>query len=258
MGVRDQKLVREMGIPLARIAESLGVTRQTIHERVNRNTGNDYLTEERLSRVYAWLKRNKNPDLKEKASRLAQTARVNYSMVLNEPGEETAISANWDYYLIFSNQPFELEESNFLPFMTSSVFTCARLVTYFMGPNSAFKDLIEVIEQRKKDLPTQWTATLYIVTTPAADLIPHIALVRDQSKNQWEGRVFDLENGIQSWSQLRQSYITRLLHILGRAGFAFDVNDAPGNFMPRNKKTKALMYRGISFTSVYRYESPSK
>ena len=241
MGDRDRTLLKAAGLSMSRAASILGITRQTLHERVS-NSHSDYLDEKRLAQIYLSLYESDNQEDKDKSCFLADTARNKYNLNL-EVSADAQIRSVWDYYLIFATRPLELEDPSYLEFMTKHIYTKARVIAYFIGFDSQIELLIEEIKNQKARATIAWESEVYIIKTNFVDLLPHLGLRRDR-RGDWVGEIYDISDSSKFY-YLTDTYVSRLTRALRLAGFLFQTDSDPKSFFPSTGDE--VSYRGLTF-----------
>lgn len=243
MSERDRAIMGEIGLPVARVAHALQVTRQSLHEGIA-NSKKDWLNAPRMKTLLVHLEGSSSGEEREAANRLRRVMeQLSSKFSLDEKVSADQIRSVADRYLIFSTWPLELSEAGYIDMMEDRVFGTAELVSYFVPPDRAARPLSEVLQSHMtgRTRSTQRGTSIFIVESNVVTMMPHLAVVR--SKDGWKGVAVGLAGDLGSRDPISDQLVTDIMNTLRKAGL--DAHGAPGGFFPKGKKQ--LAYDGIYF-----------
>lgn len=194
MSENDNQLLNSIGLNRKVFAEALEVSPQALSTGISRsNSSRSYLTLERLIKIYKFLERHDTYSCYALNFRKKAEQIYGYESLLDDksdinvfnyhPIERPDLSEIW----VISNQPFELNDNNYIEEMFETVFNKKNSkVVYFLSQSDIANNLSSIFQKRiddmlrsslKYDVPditVIWSASLFFT--------PHISIFNPLSE----------------------------------------------------------------------------
>ena len=255
MSKQDKDIVEKLGLPVARLASFLNITRQSVTQGLNKT--DNYLDNGRLLRIYNQL-RTKD---QEKANKLKKIAIEYYpdkknifeqqdvKVIPNSPTE-----SNFKELWVFSKEPYELQDQMYLKQMADLHYhDKEKTIIYFINPGKA-----ELLANTLRSTFTAFKhksindyARVFVLESTAIYLSPHFII--EEPKGDTAGYVLT-ENGQFAKISIEES--NAIVSYIISAGIGLNDDDYmpnylfddDGNMVNSNGLTYRLLFSSINST----------
>lgn len=248
MSQKDRELLQRLTLSQSDLAKLIGVTRQSVSKGLEGS--GDYLNADRIYTLYKKLKEEKSPlitALKELIeehypSSLDLIEQLEFDVMEDDPH-----STYFDEVWIFTHEPKELSDNDYLEKMKESFFSdTKKTIIYFVPPGNSsrrMKILLNRIDKEEKSCK----ACIYIVESQAFSLSPHFIV--SEPRTNASGYVEVVLDEKTKFIKVPPRTVTDILSAIREVGIGFKRNELV--YIHDNKKGILDLMGEVKFKVVY-------
>lgn len=234
MSLRDRSLLDGSGLTVINAAQFLGVTRQALYQWIADEV--DHLDADRVVKLFREF-RDRGQD--SEAERLRATA-LTLGIAFDEALKIFRQKETKDIYIIVSNTPFELTDSEYMShYMVPEIFTACKKVMYICEEKVAKKIENQIGLEKKY---AKWAADIVIIESNLPNFLPHTVLCMSK-ENTWTTLSYNQKKGSMEATEHDALYTSKLKSVLQDAGFDFRAASAEETLSSKQTETDGIRFQ---------------